>query len=404
MKHAAARVLPPALCLAVALLIWYPLRIPLHIPWAGTLWERLHDVTVALLLIASVPSAARFLRTRGPWMRDVPVLYLALCMVSVIPLLGVPTLGFAYARMQWITLAVYGATFLCAYGVARQSPRVVIGLAAAWCSWAVVSAGGAVISALIHGRLIHDAVDAMGHTNSRAGFELVVMLFILGAVWRDAPRLRAAFLPLLLLLATSVTLSLSRGAWMGFLAGLVVCVGWHWGWRRGAVVLAAGVVLAVALPGPVGDRARSVADAGLASNLFRVQVWRAALSVIRENPWGGSGYDTLWFSLLSHLGADTPTMAGKHVHNLLLQTWAETGLLGAAALGGVFAGMLRSAWAMGNGPAGVNRLVGRGVVIALAGSVAHSLVDCTWRDYGQQILFWSLAGWIAGSREHEDAT
>ena len=394
---------PFALCAGVLLLVWYPLRTP-QVSSLAAVWSRSHDVVVALLLAAAVPAFIRVSRTRGPWFRDLPLLYLALCMISVIPLVGVPTLGISYARMQWVTLATFAATYLCSYAVARWEPNVVVGLAAVWCSWGITSAVRTVVAAAAQGRLAHDFVDPMGHANSRAGFELGAMLVVLGVVWKGHRTFRKLGLPILLLFLTSVGLSLSRGAWFGLAVAVAVGVAERWGWKRAALALAVCGALVAVVPGPVGQRARSVADASFATNLFRLKIWGATLQLISENPWGGVGYDTMWFAMLSQLGSDLSTLAGKHVHNLLLQTWAETGLLGALALIGVFVALLRLGWVGRRDRRPWIGPLAWGFVLAMVGMIVHNLVDCTWRDYGQQVVFWSMVGWLFATAQQGQAT
>jgi hypothetical protein len=82
---------------------------------------------------------------------------------------------------------------------------------------------------------------------------------------------------------------------------------------------------------------------------------------------------------------------------MLLQTWAETGLLGVAALIGVFVAMMRDAETVRRDPRPWLRPFGWGATLLLVGVVLHGLVDCTWRDYSQQVVFWSLAGWLAAT-------
>lgn len=391
-RGALAAVVPVAFGLAVLALVWFPLQIPHASTWAS-LWSVGHDAVVGGLLVAGAVTLVGVLRKRA-WVIELPLVYFAVCMASVLPLVLVPTLGLPYARMQWVTLATFAGVYLTSYAVSRREPLAGAGIMIALCSWAVVSAARRLGTAFVSGALSHDAVDVMGHTNSRAGFELVVALLLLGMLAEAGRTWRCAGIAVLALLLVSLGLSLSRGAWLGLIAGGAVMAGRRWGWRKAAAGAGVAGVLLLALPGPMGERARTIVDSGFETNLFRLNAWKEALRVIGENPWGGAGYDTLWFAMLSSLGSDVPALAGRHVHNLPLQTWAETGVLGLASLAGVVAVMFRRAWHLHDGHRPWVTPVGRGIALALVGVIVHGLVDCTWRDYGQQVAFWALAGWL----------
>ncbi len=382
---------------ALLLLVWYPFGVLRHGALARP-WERLHDAVVAALLLGALPGFMRVVRTRGPWFRDLPLLYLTLCAVSVIPLLWVPTLGFGYVRMQWANLATWASVFSCAYMLSRHGRGAIVGVLVAWLSWAGASALDTIVGAARRGTLVHDAVTAMGHTNSRAGAELGIGLIMAGIALRGTGRARIAASAFAALLGASLVLGLSRGAWLGVAVGAVVAACLTGGWKRAVVLIIGCAVVVALLPGRVGERARSVFDPSFPTNEFRITTWRATARVIARNPWAGVGYDTLWFSLLAHLGSEVGTLAGRHVHNLFLQTWAETGLLGAGALIGVWCALFWCAAAIAR-QGSPGHVLAWGALLGLSGMAGHALVDCTWRDYGTQALFWGLGGWLVAEAE-----
>ncbi len=402
------RVFLGALACGVFLLLWHP---TVSLLSRGTClegaWNLSHDLLVGGFLLASIPVGLSLLRRRGMLLEELPLLYLALCIISVLPLLRVPTLGLNYVRMEIATLITFSSIFLVTMWLSRKEPRrLLFVLLPVWSSWALVSAarGLARLSSLRDG--LETRLDIMGHTNSRAGYELLVFLLVLGIVSKKGARVWLAASVVLVLLFLSLMTSFSRGAWFSLACGVGVMAGLRWGWRRAFVVAMVMVLFVMLFPGAIGIRARAGIDPHFATNLFRVELWREVARIIAENPWGGCGYDSLWFAAAGRLGSERSVLVGRHAHNLLLHTWAELGILGLAALVWVFIAALRQTrrLLMRDDPTFVG--VGLGTTALLLGILVHGLVDVTWRDYSQQIFFWSLLGWLAGQARisHQPST
>jgi O-antigen ligase len=362
------------------------------------IWNLVHDVLVAMLLLVALPLVITLVRRRESVLHEAPLLYLCLAGLSLLPIAAVPILGLSYVRMHIMTLATFGAVFVVTRWCSSKHAKATFGLlAVAWGSWAVVSAVRGLGRIVAPENSLLARIDVMGHSNSRAGYELLLLLLLIGIVMGATRRTRYFTLPFVVLFLVSLAASLSRGAWIGLLGGLVVLASVTWNWWRGLLFAAVGGSIVFMLPGVLGARARTILDMQFPTNVFRINLWKEVGDIISQNPFGGCGYDTLWFAAATRLGPTTPALEGRHAHNLILQTWAEIGLLGLLALGIVFFTMIRTASRLKNsrdpGLAGI----GLGSLALLTGVLVHGLVDFTWRDYQQQILFWGLAGWLAAA-------
>lgn len=156
-------------------------------------------------------------------------------------------------------------------------------------------------------------------------------------------------------------LSQSRGGWLAL--PLFAALLW-WALRparrpgRRQVLLAGVLVLALALgAGRVAwPRLQSAAqdvsayvDGGPRDTAvgMRFQVWAASLTMLREHPLTGVGYDRFRPTLQAYAqaGRVSPAIAGlPHSHNEILFVASTTGLLGLLALLGVQLGPLRVLW------------------------------------------------------------
>lgn len=166
-----------------------------------------------------------------------------------------------------------------------------------------------------------------------------------GARWLGAAALVALWLPLML--------GQSRMAILGALfgTGVVIFAVTQPGWRRRAalVVLAAvslfeaGITLNVFVPEQVAQAA-DVRDSG--SQLGRLNIWRAAVAVIRDHPLTGIGMNQFRLAEVRALYPVTgyPGNSLPHAHNIMLQTGADLGLPGLAAYLGWSAAFLWGLW------------------------------------------------------------
>ena len=119
----------------------------------------------------------------------------------------------------------------------------------------------------------------------------------------------------------------SRNAWLGLVAGALGLVLTARRTARIAAVLVAVVALvAVAMPGPVAQRARSMIDVEDPTVRDRVAMWRSGLSMIAEHPLLGVGPGEVraWYQHYRRPEAIRPSTG--HLHNSPIQIAAERGL------------------------------------------------------------------------------
>lgn len=128
-----------------------------------------------------------------------------------------------------------------------------------------------------------------------------------------------------------LVLTLTRGAWLGFVAGAIALSLYL---RRFSVLVAiAAVLLGILLlpAGPLEHRIRSFADPSDPTMRERLLMWQSGLAIIRDHPLTGVGPGQVKAVFPRYALPEAHRKTTSHVHNTPLQITAERGLLGLAA-------------------------------------------------------------------------
>ena len=194
-----------------------------------------------------------------------------------------------------------------------------------------------------------------------------------GGAWRWAA---------LALMATALVMSLTRSAWVGLVAALVVVLALR-APRYLAAIPVAGLLLVLLVPVPVVERMTSVLDLRDLSNYDRLCMAEAGMLMIRESPLLGIGPEMVRqrYPIYHHPSAPRGRVA--HLHNTYLQIGAEKGLPALAAylwlLGGTAILALRRFRAEGAWQ-GARADLYVGVILVLLGFSLAGLFEDNWGD------------------------
>ncbi len=185
----------------------------------------------------------------------------------------------------------------------------------------------------------------MSHWMTFSGQVMLGLVFLAGwgpSASRRFPRwTKVAVLLVWLLLATALILTLTRGAWLGAMAGMGLLLALR-NWRWCVVGLAVVAVLYMMLPEPFHERVLSSFDLNDATTRGRIALLRTGLILLESSPWTGVGPRLVWPAALANRQEhELPDDLYQHLHNNPLQVAAE---LGAPALLAWLAIWLRIAW------------------------------------------------------------
>ncbi|HQR47151.1 MAG TPA: O-antigen ligase family protein, partial [Thermoanaerobaculia bacterium] len=178
----------------------------------------------------------------------------------------------------------------------------------------------------------------------------------------------------------AIALSLTRNAYLGLAAGVLVLVLLRKP-KIAFVLVPLGLAAYLAAPAAVRDRARSTFDPADETVRDRVAMWRAGRLMIRDHPLFGVGPGRIKEVYPDYRQPGFVEPRVGHLHNNLVMTAAETGLpsaafylwfVGAALLGGV-----RRARAPGDDPV---RPFARATVAAFAGLFVAGMFEYNFGD------------------------
>lgn len=258
------------------------------------------------------------------------------------------------------------------------------------------SSGGADVSGRLEG--VFSSPNELGSFCALAAFAASGL--VLGGA-RKLPRLAAA--GLLAVLLVGLTLSLSRGAWIGAVLAALYLLAVLPEARRALLVVGIPLVAVAAGVGAfdaenpqlrvVNQRVGAITTTSPYDN--RTDIWNEALREIRVDPITGSGPGGFPVASLRAAGQGT-SVAAEHAHNIVL-TWAsESGIpavLLIAALGLSIAVVSRRASrVLRQRGLHAERALLAGVIAALISILGQGLFDYTLRNAVIFLSVWSLLG------------
>jgi len=127
-----------------------------------------------------------------------------------------------------------------------------------------------------------------------------------------------------------IVLTWSRGAWLGLIFGaLIFMLIWS---RRTIYLIVAGVAsipfLPFILPDSIIQRFTSIGNLGDSSTSYRVNIWRGTVRMLEDYWLSGVGVgEAAWGTVYPRYSLASIETA-PHAHNLYLQTWVQTGIVG----------------------------------------------------------------------------
>jgi hypothetical protein len=133
----------------------------------------------------------------------------------------------------------------------------------------------------------------------------------------------------------------------------------------------------------------------------RVQYWAAALAMLRDEPLFGVGPDNFRQRFDDYSGI-AESHLGTHAHSLYLESLADTGVLGFAALLGVLLCLVRAGSRAVGGLFSGAWLLRAALVASLAAWLVHGLLDDFERFWPAHVAFWIVVGLLvrASQRAH----
>jgi putative inorganic carbon (hco3(-)) transporter len=413
--------------------------------WRQSSWVVVHSQKIGALLISLVLAIAPFMPTTSIgivlfaigafWVlltlvdeaeTKVTSIHLLVFVYWVIATLAVifsPVKSAAFAG--WVKLTLYLLFFALATKVLR-SPRVLSGISATYLLVSLVVSVYGVRQQFIGVEQLATwndpnsplALDTrvysyLGNPNLLAGYLLSAIAFSIAAVFTWQGWLpKATALVMVTVNSSCLYFTDSRGGWIGMLILiftflLLLYYWWHEYlpnfWRKWLLPISLGslaglLLIAVLTVEPVRLRVFSIfAGREDSSNNFRLNVWLAAIQMIRDRPLIGIGPGNDAFNQVYALYMHSRFTA-LSAYSIFLETAVETGLIGLGCFLAIIAATFkRGVWQLklqrdSKDPQAFWIM---GAIAAMAGMLAHGLVDTVWYRPEINTLWWLMLAIIA---------
>jgi len=203
--------------------------------------------------------------------------------------------------------------------------------------------------------------------------------------------------------------TMSRGAWLGFMIGMLIFLIVYS--RKTVVILILGVfsipLLPFVLPEAIIKRFTSIGNIADSSTAYRVHIWQGCIDLLSDFLWGGIGVGKDAFAIVYPSYTLAGIESAPHAHNLYLQTAIELGLPGLLVLIFImilfarcaFSFFVQSAYsAKYDDTSKKLRLLGAAAFCGTIAVAAQGMTDYIWYNYRIFLIFWLLIGFTAAAR------
>lgn len=169
-------------------------------------------------------------------------------------------------------------------------------------------------------------------------------------------------------LVAALVLSLTRNAWLGAIAAVLVLLAVR-NWRLLLVVPVAALILVLVAPGAVMSRINSIGDLSDPATRDRIVMLRKGVRMVQDHPVAGVGPEMIERVYLDYPDPMAVNITNPHLHNVPMQIAAERGLPALAAWFWFVAVATRDLWRqLRDGPA--KALAGAGLAAMISMLVA----------------------------------
>jgi putative inorganic carbon (HCO3(-)) transporter len=253
----------------------------------------------------------------------------------------------------------------------------------------------------------------LGNPNLLAGYLIPAIAFSVAAVFVWQSWMQKALAAVMVMVnGVCLALTFSRGGWIGIVVavGVLLLLLAHWWsiylpqfWRRWSLPIVLGsaavvVALAVIIVEPLRDRVGSMfAGRGDSSNNFRINVWMAAIEMIKDHPIWGIGPGNVVFNKIYPLYMRARYSA-LSAYSILLEVTLEAGIIGLTCFLWLLLVTVTQGW---NAIQRLRQLGNRdglwliAAIASLFGMFAHGLVDTVLYRPEVNTLWWLMFGMIA---------
>ena len=232
-----------------------------------------------------------------------------------------------------------------------------------------------------HHDLEHRITGQSAHVMTLSGLLLPASLVFL-VIWISNVR---SIVPMIGVVMTHLALLLTytRSAWLGWVVAVAVLLILKWP-KALAWAVPLGIVAISLAPLPFFSRVISSFDIKQSSNLDRIRMAEAGIEIIKDYPLLGVGPANVKEVYPLYRKHDAPRFRIPHLHNNMIQLWAERGVLALVAYLFLQVLFLRECARGWSGPSTTFAQVGVAVAVALATAGMFEF------NFGDTEVFWIM--------------
>ncbi len=299
----------------------------------------------------------------------------------------------AYEAMLWFKMLIFPAAVILLREMRGLRELVVYAHA--------VFAGGSAIWGLLEfvffdrRDLEHRMNGPAAHVMTFSGLIMPLSLMFLILWWRERKWWQLA---VALTSSTALLLTFTRSVWIGWVAAVFVVLILSRA-RLAFYALPALILFITFMPLDLFSRLISVVDMQQSSNFDRLRMLEAGVEMIRDEPLLGVGPANVKDAYALYSKHDAPRPRPPHLHNNVVQLWAERGILGLAGYLLLVALFLRESARAWHGPNRVWAEIGVAVTVSLA---VAGLFEFNFGDTEVFYLLLNLMALIVVSQERTE--
>lgn len=251
-------------------------------------------------------------------------------------------------------------------------------------------------------------VSTFENPNVLAEYLIMVIPLILAMILiTKNPRARFALAAAGLLTGGCLIYTWSRGAWLGFIIGILLFLLMYNKHTMTALLFGClGVpFLPFILPDSIVARFASIGNLADSSTSYRVNIWRGVLRMLGDGYWqSGIGIGNDSFSMVYPGYALSGIETAPHAHNLYLQIVVEIGVVGLVVFVAMLLMYAQSSFALHVREKRADKLLSCAVFCGMMSVLAQGMTDYIWYNYRVFFMFWLMLGLGAAVRKTLDAT
>lgn len=196
--------------------------------------------------------------------------------------------------------------------------------------------------------------------------------------------------PVLGLSLLCLVFSFSRGGWIGAVIAVCTVLLLKRESKLLNIILVSCLFFLLGFWSTIMGRINGVLSLRDSTLLYRIEIWKTALSIFKPHPLIGCGFGTAW-KVIPEVSSEINAFVG-HAHNLYLNFAMETGIIGAVVFLWFYVSRITGGYEKQKNVQGIDRDLVIGLLGGFMGTAFHGIVDAVPLAPQLGIVIWAFFG------------